>query len=65
MAGNAAEMGEALPLAPGAKLVGDAPRDLLPPGVPADLDLRGWRWALSNPICFNGRDAWPVMRDAS
>ncbi|MBX3000347.1 MAG: CehA/McbA family metallohydrolase [Caldilineaceae bacterium] len=33
-----------------AELIGDMPADQLPPGAPADLDLRGWRWALSNPI---------------
>lgn len=38
-----------------AELVGDAPRELLPPEAPPDLDLRDWRWALSNPIY--------VMRD--
>jgi hypothetical protein len=33
-----------------AELVGDAPRESLPDDAPADLDLRGWRWALTNPI---------------
>lgn len=33
-----------------AELVGDAPREPLPPDVPADLDLRDWRWAVSNPV---------------
>jgi hypothetical protein len=33
-----------------AELVGDAPRELIPPGAPPDLDLRGWRWALTNPV---------------
>lgn len=33
-----------------AELVGDARRDMLPPNAPTDLDLRAWRWALSNPI---------------
>lgn len=33
-----------------AELVGDARRELLPNYAPDDLDLRGWRWALSNPV---------------
>ncbi|MFZ1753091.1 MAG: CehA/McbA family metallohydrolase, partial [Caldilineaceae bacterium] len=33
-----------------AELIGDCPPALLPPQAPADLDLRGWRWALTNPI---------------
>jgi hypothetical protein len=33
-----------------AELVGDIERDLLPDYAPQDLDLRDWRWALSNPI---------------
>lgn len=33
-----------------AELVGDAPRELLPPNIPPGLELREWRWALSNPI---------------
>jgi hypothetical protein len=33
-----------------AEVVGDAPRELLPPSAPSGLDLRNWRWALSNPI---------------
>jgi hypothetical protein len=33
-----------------AELIGDMPADQLPPNVPADLNLKGWRWALSNPI---------------
>ena len=32
------------------ELVGDMPRHQLPPDVPVDVDLRDWRWALSNPI---------------
>ena len=32
------------------ELAGDAPPDLLPPDAPAGIDLRDWRWALSNPI---------------
>jgi hypothetical protein len=33
-----------------AELIGDMPADQLPPNVPADLNLKGWRWALSNPV---------------
>jgi predicted metal-dependent phosphoesterase TrpH len=33
-----------------AELVADMPREQLPDGAPADLDLRRWRWALANPI---------------
>jgi hypothetical protein len=33
-----------------AELIGDMPADQLPPNVPPDLNLKGWRWALSNPI---------------
>ncbi|MEZ4681237.1 MAG: CehA/McbA family metallohydrolase [Caldilineaceae bacterium] len=33
-----------------AELIGDLPAELLPADAPADLDARGWRWALSNPI---------------
>jgi hypothetical protein len=33
-----------------AELVGDVPRELVPDDVAADLDLHGWRWALTNPI---------------
>ena len=33
-----------------AELVGDMAAEDLPPQAPADLDLRGWRWALTNPI---------------
>jgi hypothetical protein len=33
-----------------AELVGDAPREMLPDDIPPDLDLRGWRWALTNPV---------------
>ncbi len=37
-----------------AELVGDMPARLLPKGAPPDLDLRAWRWALSNPIYVAG-----------
>lgn len=36
-----------------AELVGDMTPDRLPPNspdIPEGLDLRGWRWALSNPV---------------
>ncbi|MFN8491349.1 MAG: CehA/McbA family metallohydrolase [Caldilineaceae bacterium] len=33
-----------------AEVVGDMAREQLPPEAPAALDLRGWRWALSNPV---------------
>lgn len=33
-----------------AELVGDAPPAIIPPHAPPNLDLRGWRWALTNPI---------------
>ncbi|MBI1299990.1 hypothetical protein GC175_34130 [bacterium] len=33
-----------------AELVGDMAREALPSTAPGDLDLRNWRWALSNPI---------------
>jgi len=33
-----------------AELVADAPPELVPDDVPIEIDLRGWRWALSNPI---------------
>lgn len=33
-----------------AELVGDTPPEILPPNAPAGIDLRDWRWALSNPI---------------
>jgi hypothetical protein len=32
------------------ELVADMVQDKLPAGVPDDLDLRDWRWALANPI---------------
>lgn len=32
------------------ELVGDMSRNALPPTVPAAIDLRDWRWAMSNPI---------------
>jgi hypothetical protein len=33
-----------------AELLGDAPPAIVPPHAPPGLDLRDWRWALSNPI---------------
>ncbi|MFQ5856083.1 MAG: CehA/McbA family metallohydrolase [Anaerolineae bacterium] len=33
-----------------AELIGDVTRELLSARAPNDLDLRGWRWALSNPV---------------
>lgn len=33
-----------------AELVGDAPPEIIPPNALPKLDLRVWRWALSNPI---------------
>lgn len=33
-----------------AEVVGNMVREQLPPEAPVDLDLRGWRWALSNPV---------------
>jgi hypothetical protein len=33
-----------------AELVGDVPREWVPDDIAADLDLREWRWALTNPI---------------
>jgi hypothetical protein len=33
-----------------AELVGDAPPELVPDDAPIEIDPRGWRWALSNPI---------------
>jgi len=33
-----------------AELVADAPPELVPDGVPIEIDPRGWRWALSNPV---------------
>jgi len=33
-----------------AELVGDLSPDRLPPNAPTGIDLRGWRWALTNPI---------------
>jgi hypothetical protein len=33
-----------------AELVGDLSPDLLPADAPAGLDLREWRFAISNPI---------------
>jgi hypothetical protein len=33
-----------------AELIGDLPKDLMPPDTPTNVDRRGWRWALSNPI---------------
>lgn len=33
-----------------AELVGDAPHEILPADTPADIALREWRWALSNPV---------------
>jgi hypothetical protein len=35
-----------------AELVGDAPAELVPAYAPPGLDLREWRWALSNPLYF-------------
>jgi hypothetical protein len=37
-----------------AELVADMPAELLPTGAPPSLDLRGWRWALSNPVYVSG-----------
>ena len=40
-----------------AELVGDFPAEQLPPQAPAGIDLRGWRWALTNPIyCEQKKD---------
>jgi hypothetical protein len=33
-----------------AELIGDAPPEILPEELPIELDLRGWHWALSNPV---------------
>jgi hypothetical protein len=33
-----------------AELVGDAPPEQIPVNAPIEIDPRGWRWALSNPI---------------
>ena len=33
-----------------AELVGDAPPEIIPKDVPIAIDLREWRWALTNPI---------------
>lgn len=33
-----------------AELVGDMPAAQLPAAAPSDLELKGWRWALSNPV---------------
>lgn len=33
-----------------AELVGDVPREFLPANAPPDIDLRDWRWALTNPV---------------
>jgi hypothetical protein len=33
-----------------AELVGDAPAEIIPEDVPLPIDLRGWRWALTNPV---------------
>ena len=33
-----------------AELVGDAPPELVPDDAPIEIDRRGWRWALSNPV---------------
>ena len=33
-----------------AELVGDAPPALIPPHAPPNLDLRDWRWALTNTV---------------
>lgn len=33
-----------------AELVGDAPPELVPDDIPPDIDLRGLRWALTNPV---------------
>lgn len=40
-----------------AELVGDCPPALLPPQAPPAIDLRDWRWALTNPIyCGQKKD---------
>jgi hypothetical protein len=39
-----------------AELVGDCPPERLPQGAPA-VDLRSWRWALSNPIYVDAPEA--------
>ena len=44
-----------------AELVGDMPPDRLPANAPAGLDLRQWRWALSNPIYI--RQSLSTVRD--
>jgi hypothetical protein len=36
-----------------AELVGNMAPDRLPEKAPAGLDLREWRWALSNPVYIN------------
>ena len=42
-----------------AELVGDASPTILPPDAPAGIDLRNWRWALSNPIYIDQRPLPP------
>lgn len=37
-----------------AELVGDMAPERLPAGAPPGLDLRQWRWALSNPVYVRG-----------
>lgn len=38
-----------------AELVGDAPAGHVPPRAAADLNVRAWRWALSNPVYIRRR----------
>lgn len=47
-----------------AELVGDVPREWVPDDIAADLDLRGWRWALTNPI-YMRRDGSPIDRSGN
>jgi len=44
-----------------AELMGDCPLEYLPSQAPAGLDLRDWRWALTNPIYCERKEGTQIL----